>query len=378
MDVPGLQEYYENLPRLVKSSTIDIKEPVQQKSSCFRSDPFALLPHEMILEVFSHLPIDSVVAFQIASRTANISLSNETWRRRIKRDMPWLWDLFEDHAPRSDVCKTTIDWKKVYAFMECSSRFESCDHICGLVNRRRIWKTCSQIAVLYASKTASQLPPKSRNEDVSENISSKTRCSLIARISKVREPNETRFTTFMLLGLGDLHHGSCVLRTYWNHDERLTGVSMTMKRRSPRLFGHETSIERNVKSIVIEEGDWVQKLTLTLDYCGIKALKVRISVITPSLWFVLFLKCSSAGNNGEIHELFPRQFQIFDEKETTRTARHGLRGAERRNFGNNLSRIIERLLLIDFEARCHLCDRALGDCGERRYVRFSKFPPKIR
>lgn len=287
VDVPGLREYYGKLPQLVESTTIAIKEPVQKTSSGFQSDPFELLPYEIRLEILSHLPIESVVSFQVASRAANFVLSNGTWRRRIQNDMPWLWELFED-----DFCKTTIDWKKVYVFLDFHSRFESCYYISGLVNRRRIWKICSQIAVLYASKTASQKPSKSGNEDISKAVASKTRYGRVTRVPRFRDKNEspdgTHFTTFMLLGLGDLHHGSSVLRTYWNDDDRLTGVSMTMKGRSPRLFGHETPIGNKVKSIVIEEGDWLQKLTVTCDYSGIKALKVRTSIKTPWLLLVLF------------------------------------------------------------------------------------------
>lgn len=291
MDVPGLREYYENLPKLVESSNIDRKEPVQQHSSCCPSDPFELLPYEILFEVVSYLPIESVVMFQVASRAADFSLSNATWKRRIKSDMPWLWDLFDDHARRRDVSKTIVDWKRVYVSLESRSRFKSFDYIFGLVNRRRIWKICSQIAVLYASKTAIfPKPPKSGNEDVSEDVSSKTVCSLLAEVPRFPEQSNTHFTTFMLLGFGDLHHGSSLLRTYWNDDERLIGVSMTMKGRSPRLFGHQTSIEKYVKSIVIEEGDWLQKLTLSFDYCGIKALKVRIYTTTPLHWLVQFPK----------------------------------------------------------------------------------------
>ena len=288
MDVSGLREYYENLPRLVESSKIDRKEPVQQHSSCYRSDPFELLPYEILFEVLNYLPIESVVMFKAASCAAKFPLSNGTWKRRIKSDMPWLWDLFNDHARKGDVSETTVDWKKVHASLESRSRFESRHHISGLVNRRRIWNICSQIAVLYASKHAIvPKPPKSGNEDVCEDVFNKTVCSLLVEVTRFPEPSDTRFTTFMLLGLGDLHHGSSLLRTYWNDDERLIGVSMTMKGRSPRLFGHQTSIEKRVKSMVIEEGDWLQKVTLNFDYCGIKGLTVRICKTTQLLCFGL-------------------------------------------------------------------------------------------
>ena len=138
VDVPELREYYENLPQLVESSTIDIQEPLQENSSRCRSDPFDMLPCEMLLEVFSYLTIDSIDAIQSVSHAGGSSLSNETWRRRIKSDMPWLWDLFEDEAHGRTVCKTAVDWEKVYMFFERCSRFEACDYICGLINRRRI------------------------------------------------------------------------------------------------------------------------------------------------------------------------------------------------------------------------------------------------
>lgn len=288
MDVCELQDYYERfLCPIAKPLAVDTKKPVQQNILSCRSDPFELLPYEIILEVCSHLPIDSVVQFQKASRAAQYPLSNETWRRRIKSDLPWLWELFEDHGPGRDVDKTMIDWKHTYETLDCRGRMEARYIFPGLVNRRRIWKICSQIAVLYASKTAIQKPPKSGNEDVSDDVSSKVICPLLARIPNFRRhfktPTETHFTTFMLLGFGDLHHSSSVLQTYWNDDKSLTGISMTMKGRSPRLFGHKTSIGSYVKSVVIEEGDWVQTLTVALEYGGIKAIKVRTHITPLSL-----------------------------------------------------------------------------------------------
>lgn len=288
MDVGELQDYYERfLCPIAKPSASDTKKPVQQYLRSCWSDPFERLPYEIISGVCSYLPIDSVTQFQEASRAAQSFLSNGTWRRRIKSDMPWLWDLFEDHGRERDVDKATIDWRHTYETLDCRGQIESRYIFPGLVNRRRIWKVCSQIAVLYASKTAMQKPPKSGNEDVSYDISSKVICPLLARIPNSRHhskpPTETHFTTFMLSGFGDLHHSSSVVQTNWNSDGSLIGISMTMKGHSPRLFGNQACTGSYAKSVVIEEGDWLQKLTIVLHYGGIKALKVRKHITPLSL-----------------------------------------------------------------------------------------------
>ena len=65
--------------------------------------------------------------------------------------MPWLWDLSTSQANTSDGSVGDVDWQKVYVDLRRRSHNGCPDSILGLVNRRRIWNVCRQIAGKYVA-----------------------------------------------------------------------------------------------------------------------------------------------------------------------------------------------------------------------------------
>jgi hypothetical protein len=66
-------------------------------------------------------PARATVKSRKASVPARLALSsNSFWRRRIRIDQPWLWDLLEEPAR---FFKGTPDWRRVYEDLEDASYY---------------------------------------------------------------------------------------------------------------------------------------------------------------------------------------------------------------------------------------------------------------
>ena len=273
VNVFELKEYYEKLPRLVDCTIESNQENRKHRFLCSLSDPFERLPYEILIRIFIFLPFESIVPFRIASHPANIPIPNQFWRWRIQNDMPWLWDLF-DSAAMTKTSRYVIDWRKVYISLKaCSDDFFH-DHIPGLINRQRIWNVCNQLAVLYISKISPQKPPKSGCENVCEEVRRRTVGSLIPPDSMTGDIKPDHFNTFMLMHIGDLRRSLTCFSTHWNKNRRLVGISMTMTGCSRRLFGHENSDPKLMKSLILEKGDWIDYLIVGFKNSKISSLKV--------------------------------------------------------------------------------------------------------
>lgn len=77
-------------------------------------------------------------------------------RDRIRWEMPWLWDL---PAISGDEV-SEIDWARVFRELWKASDQKYDGRILGLVNRRRIWTTCLEIAECYWADDEEELEPR--------------------------------------------------------------------------------------------------------------------------------------------------------------------------------------------------------------------------
>lgn len=144
--VPELKVYCEQLPCHAPPS---ISDRTIYSTNNNQSGIFETLPLEVLAGTVKMLPSASLKALQVATPAAAWALaSGFFWKQRIKVDLPWLWDLPLDQA----LPTTEIYWQQVYWDMDHRSTFGSSDAFLGLVNRRRIWKICHQLAVTYAAE----------------------------------------------------------------------------------------------------------------------------------------------------------------------------------------------------------------------------------
>lgn len=142
--IPGLQEYYENFPKLTGPS-----KAIHRARNTDSHDLFGLLAPETRLLIIDFLEITDVLRLRTASSSVRgVELSNSFWRLRVQRDLPWLYDM---PTSSSQVLIDAIDWKQLYKDMHLASnplRHEA--RFAGLANRRRIWEqTLTQIAGPY-------------------------------------------------------------------------------------------------------------------------------------------------------------------------------------------------------------------------------------
>ena len=167
-DIEELSKYYEHLPQMKfrLPRTFPPQEGVAihitpSKEYRYTADPFAVFPPEVLLELSTYLPVKSLRAFRSASPAArNTRLTNMFWWKHIIMEMPWLWDI--PPSPRNSA-ESMIDWKQVFEDLSMRSQdhfTQECQEnrlerdprketILGLVNRRRIWEPCCEIAKLY-------------------------------------------------------------------------------------------------------------------------------------------------------------------------------------------------------------------------------------
>ena len=113
-------------------------------SSNLASNPFELLPLDVVLGISDLLSIREILFLSLASPATFHKLNHsEFWKRRILKDMPWLWDCHLIKVPDQGT------WRSVYFDLWNKCIYESQSRILGLVNRKRIWNLCLPIAEAY-------------------------------------------------------------------------------------------------------------------------------------------------------------------------------------------------------------------------------------
>ncbi|KGO48580.1 hypothetical protein PEX1_060380 [Penicillium expansum] len=116
-------------------------------------DIFSKLPVELRHEIFELLPAGSILALKAASSTMHTTtLRAEIWKQRLRREVPWLWeihdvDVFQSQYFEGKTSKLLLDIDKKSKYTS-----ENDDYIFGLANRRRIWGVCEQIRTQYFEK----------------------------------------------------------------------------------------------------------------------------------------------------------------------------------------------------------------------------------
>ena len=108
------------------------------------TDPFARLFLDNMLDILDLLTIREVLLLSIASPCVSQMLDKSAfWKRRIARDMPWLWELTLDDA------SSNTNWRRLYFDLLNMCNYNAQTRDLGLVNRKRIWKICLPIARSY-------------------------------------------------------------------------------------------------------------------------------------------------------------------------------------------------------------------------------------
>lgn len=111
-------------------------------------DPFGHLPYDVTSLIVGFLCGDAVLALCQASWLVCATTRHSAfWKQRIQRDMAWCWEVQELKDDRSK----KVDYKQMYLWLESKTRtkYGLTGPFLPLVNRRRIWRCCEEIADRY-------------------------------------------------------------------------------------------------------------------------------------------------------------------------------------------------------------------------------------
>ncbi|KAL9000557.1 MAG: hypothetical protein Q9169_000850 [Polycauliona sp. 2 TL-2023] len=252
VDIPRLHNYYKYLPHHAQLFHLDLSllEEKQGVSNTFNDLP--LMKKLIGVSEGSFGLMAEELPEALTSEDIKMLASEYSWKLRVQADMPWLWDMPLDQLNTN----LGIDWHQVYLDLDRRSTFGAPDAILGLVNRRRIWKVCRQLAVKYA---ADVLPATSHHLDTDQDI--EKNCASAYTPLLVHVPDQTqpqRMKVCFLSTISDMNTNYSLLKSYWNPNGHLTGISLEMQGCPKRLFGLEASAGGTAKSITIDQGDWVQ------------------------------------------------------------------------------------------------------------------------
>ncbi|RHZ58380.1 uncharacterized protein CDV56_102937 [Aspergillus thermomutatus] len=126
------------------------KKPFAQFDLKGRSpaSPFGKLPLELVYQICSYLPGDSLKALTQASLSIQIvTQDNWFWKRFIQWEMPWFWEFYSSQKPKD--LPDDVNYKRLYMWLDkmTAARYGMDDlALIGVANRRRIWGVCEELA----------------------------------------------------------------------------------------------------------------------------------------------------------------------------------------------------------------------------------------
>lgn len=251
IDIPWL-ERYRDPNKLPTAGDSGLGRPGLPPRQTLGQDLFQKLPPEILLSVMRHLDLPSINRLREASRQASqLELSGGFWRSRLLRDMPWLYDLnwgINTPTPGDVHGLDAADWTRIYRDLYLASDSGRKNKVHGLVNRRRIWGICEQIAALYSVRDLAV-----RDGSITEvmhDVCSTRFAQLILR----DPPNTTVTKTILLSRYADLESIAPVLSVHWTQDGELSKLNIM----DPAT--EEASPLRD--DVQIPKGDWITGLII--------------------------------------------------------------------------------------------------------------------
>ncbi|KAE9377456.1 hypothetical protein N431DRAFT_330067 [Stipitochalara longipes BDJ] len=82
-----------------------------RKLNTEKEDPFLTLPQELREHIVDHLDSKEIAALRLTSR-AFYELPTSLWYRLLRREMPWLWEVYSDHKPSFWTALEVLDLKR--------------------------------------------------------------------------------------------------------------------------------------------------------------------------------------------------------------------------------------------------------------------------
>ncbi|KAL4803115.1 hypothetical protein BDV18DRAFT_153807 [Aspergillus unguis] len=249
LNIFDLQDYYADLPQL-DDEDMDAKTHTDVSAAQLSNDPMARLPAELLLEILIALPMTSANCLRAASpAVARLQLSNGFWKQKLRYGMPWLFD-FPDNEDEE------LDWAKCYADLRARSKNGNPEQILALVNRRRIWGVCEQLAPSYTRRKAVKDEERRRSQG---SLVTRATSTPIRRLTSPQAKTES-LALGLLRSLADLEGDPPALSVFWTSKGALSGFGVHRGNMdtvgSPEKFAKRDDVE-------IEKSDWIRGFILT-------------------------------------------------------------------------------------------------------------------
>lgn len=255
VSIPWLQEYYASLPAKKHSGKprAALRSPANSNQ-----DPLSHLNLELISQIMYHADVKDVQNFRLASRfAAQIALDDAFWKRRLLKDMPWLFDFPVN--PVSKGAPAPIGWAEVYRELFRRSDTAHADRVLGLVNRRRIWGLCNTISEVYMSKElqAKELQAKKAKKSKLGGASRALAGAKSTPLSLLVLPDPKDLTSTqeaLLYDYQELLGAKPVLLVSWTKDGHLADIECDSY--------HGTSSDRE-QYVKVPRDDWITGVVIT-------------------------------------------------------------------------------------------------------------------
>lgn len=207
-------------------------------------DPFQQIPESLLCDIFDLLDNESVLNLCRASwGIFDLTRYNQGfWESRIRTRTPYFEELGDTVTTRRGFLEGQ-DFRRVLLWAEEASkpRVGISGFLMAVANRRRIWRVCEQIAHRYHAECPE---PESRTSYEMESI------AVASRMHFVGFNGKTVFDTqqsYWIRNWDEYDAGRpWTLRTFWNSDWDMTGISVSFGDGEPRMFGKRGT----------EEGAW--------------------------------------------------------------------------------------------------------------------------
>ncbi|KAM0327798.1 hypothetical protein ACHAPQ_007355 [Fusarium lateritium] len=223
---------------------------------------FSQLPPELLMRIGLYLPTHSIASFALLSRScAEIVRTNAFWKNHILWQGNWAWETdiavktaLGDRASFREACL----WLDQVSL---PTRNQTSEFL-GVINRRRIWNSCEQIAGHYfALLDQTQIP--SQDHDHMEELDAKEEKMAHAH------PEYSVERLIWIESWDELNGASATVEAIWDSDGLLIGLGMILHRK--RSFAGKTYDQvmgSDRETCRISTRPWITGMIAHMDQAG--------------------------------------------------------------------------------------------------------------
>lgn len=230
-----------------------------------KNDPLTVLPYDVLHGIFSDLSIKDTKSLINASLYVFGCTREPTfWRRMIRiHIVSFFWEL--DSMLQDTTFPNTFDWKGFFQWLNTTlgPTFGMEGPLMAIVNRRRIWKVCQQIAPLYHEKfNAEGYEEPTEAEAATIMEQAKTYDTRITMFPQPQAHETQIITTQFIHSWSEPEYRACDIDTYWsNQYGTLTGISVKFGS-AQRVFGSTEGTKG--LSMHIKAGEWIKEIQISV------------------------------------------------------------------------------------------------------------------